>query len=78
MEPVDFDQVNRQFGKHQTEYEILPAHCSEDGKVTTCWRLSSEDISKINESGLIYVQMLTFNQKPQPIIISTDPIKLEE
>lgn len=72
MEPVFFNGVNTIYGAKQSEYRPLPALKSKDGTVITCWRLSQEEIKKIQETGVVFCLMLTFNQPLQPVLLSSE------
>lgn len=72
MEPVNFDGANVVYGAEQPEYQPLPALLKENGEVWTCWKLSSDDLKRIQETGVIWLSMLTFNQPLQPVLLSVD------
>jgi len=72
MEPIKFDGANAIFGANQPEYIPLPAKKRPNGEVITCWRLSPEEIKRVQETGVVWVCMLTFNQPLQPIMVATD------
>lgn len=67
MEPINFDGANCVYGKDQPEYMPLPAHKDENGVVLTCWKLSPEDMQRIQETGVIWLEMLTFNKPLMPV-----------
>ena len=71
MEPINFEGANCVFGKDQPEYLPLPAHKDENGVVLTCWKLTPEDIQQIQETGVIWLEMLTFNEPLQPVRLDT-------
>lgn len=73
MKPITFDQANVKIAENQEEYMTLPAHHSEDteGIVTCCWELTPEEIEQVKETGKIYLQMWTFNNPLQPIMLHT-------
>ena len=66
MEPLDFKQKNITYAKNQKEYLPLPAHKTDDGIVTTCWRLSFFERLKTLFSGKIFISTMTFNEPLQP------------
>ncbi len=72
MDAVKFEEVNVVFAEHQEEYNSLPAHSSEEGVVTTCWKLSKQELEKINQTGVLWIQLMTFNNPLQPIFVSVD------
>ena len=72
MEPVNFKGANVVYGANQPEYIPLPALLKENGEIWTCWKLSLEDLKRIQETGVIWLSMLTFNQPLQPVLLSPD------
>lgn len=76
MKPIEFDGANCVYGKNQPEYQPLPAHRTDDGTVTTCWELSPEELKQVQETGVIWLSMLTFNQPLQPILLQVEKPKL--
>ena len=72
MEPVNFDGANVVYGANQPEYMPLPAFRKENGEIWTCWKLSPEDLKRIQETGVIWLAMLTFNLPLQPVLLSPD------
>lgn len=75
MEPIKFDGVNVVFGAEQPEYKPLPAERvgnAKTGQVNTCWALSPDEIKKVQETGQIYVSLLTFGQPLQPLLVSVE------
>lgn len=73
MKPVDFDGVNTVFGADQPEYQPLPAERvgkPETGQVNTCWELDPEELETVQETGKIFVSLLTFGQPLQPVLVS--------
>lgn len=68
MEPIKFDGANVVYGAEQPEYIPLPAQRNpKTGVVLSCWKLTPQELKKIQETGVIWVEMLTFNQPLQPI-----------
>ena len=75
MKPIEFEGANCVYGKNQPEYQPLPAYKADDGTVTTCWQLEPGDLEQIQGTGVIWLQMLTFNQALQPVLLlSENPI----
>lgn len=75
MEPIKFDGANVVFGANQPEYVPLPAERvgkHETGQINTCWALSPDELKKVQETGQIYVSLLTFGQPLQPVLVSVD------
>lgn len=75
MEPVKFDGVNVVFGENQPEYDQLPAERvgrPESGQIITCWEVSPEEIKRIQETGKIWLSVLTYGQPLHPVLLTTD------
>ncbi len=54
---------------NQPEYLPLPAYISATGVVTTEWTLSEAERAALLAGGRIKLQLLTFNQPLQPIML---------
>lgn len=75
MEPIEIDvplQAGWEhviYGKGQPAYSPLPAHRSLGpyGEMVTRWRLSDEERQAVAEGGDIYLKVLTFQKKLQPL-----------
>nr|BDD47015.1 hypothetical protein 10 [Balneolaceae bacterium] len=67
MKAVEFDEVNVRIAEHQDEYETLPAHVGRNGVVITCFELDEEEKKQVQETGKIYLSLMTFGQPLQPI-----------
>lgn len=78
MEPIEFKGVNCVYGENQPEYLPLPAKKRDNGEVITCWKLSPDEIKKVQETGVIWVCMLTFNKPLQPILLATEILDTNE
>lgn len=75
MEPIKFDGVNVVFGAEQPEYHPLPAECvgkPKTGQINTCWALSPDELKRVQETGIIFVSLLTFGLPLQPMLVSVD------
>lgn len=71
-----FDLPVTTFAKDQPEYNPLPSWRSEDGTVVTRWHLSWKDRLLVLFGGSIWLTVLTFNQKLQPVkLTSACPIQ---
>lgn len=74
MEPVIFDSANVVYGANQPEYIPLPAEkrpgCS--GEIVTCWELNQNEMKIIQETGKIWLSVLTFGQPLQPVLLTID------
>ena len=78
MKPINFKGANVVFGANQPEYISMPAYRKEKGEIWTCWKLSPEDLKQIQETGVIWLSMLTFNQPLMPVLLSTEMLDILE
>ena len=74
MEPIKFDGANVVYGANQPEYKPLPAERrpGRSGEIVTCWELSPEEIKRVQETGKIWLSVLTFGQPLQPVLLTAD------
>lgn len=75
MEVIGFPEQAVVFAKDQPEYLPLPAYRFKDdphGRIACCWRLSWRERFKILLSGVLWQQVLTFNQPLQPQKLTID------
>ena len=74
MQPLNFDGANIVYGAKQPEYIPLPAEYrgGKSGEILTCWELSPEELQRIQETGKIWVGVLTFGQPLQPLYVSVE------
>ena len=74
MEPIKFDGVNVVFGAEQPEYTQLPAERrpGNSGEIVTCWELNQNEKKIIQETGKIWLSVLTFGLPLQPVFISVE------
>lgn len=72
MEPIKFDGANVVYGANQPEYKPLPAERrpGHSGEIVTCWELSPDELKQIQETGKIWVSLLTFGKPLQPVLVS--------
>lgn len=64
---------NITYGKGQPQYAPLPAYKdknSEEGKITTCWELSDEEVLQLTHTKKVYLQVMTFNNPLQPVLLT--------
>lgn len=73
MVPVAFPQSNIVIGRGQEEYDEIPALLDSDSVITSCWRLSEEEIARVMKTGVIWVSQITFGRKFQPQVLLVDP-----
>lgn len=79
MTPKTFKQHNIVYAKDQPEYVPLPAHVSDEGIATFCWRLSWRERMRILFTGEIWHQVMTFRQPLQPHKLTCEtPFKQSE
>ena len=74
MEPIKFDGANVVYGAEQPEYVPLPAERRQgpSGEIVTCWELNPTEKMIIQETGKIWLSVLTFGQPLQPVLVSVD------
>lgn len=74
MEPVNFEAANVVFGANQPEYRPLPAEYrgGKSGEILTCWELSPDELKRVQETGKIWLGVLTFGQPLQPVFVAVD------
>lgn len=73
MQPIEFKEVNVRIAEHQEEYQTLPAfHNEKEGSMTFCFKLSEDEMSRINATDEIWFKVLTFGNPLQPIALSTN------
>ncbi len=77
MIPIAFDDQNVTYAENQKEYQPLPAHKSGSGIVTSCWKLTPEELETIQRTGVVWLQNWTFNAPLQPLRLSTEQPVLE-
>lgn len=74
MHPLNFDGANVVYAANQPEYEPLPAeYCGgKYGQINTLWELSPEELKQVQETGKIWLSVLTFGQPLQPVLLTTE------
>lgn len=74
MKPIKFNGANVVYGANQPEYIPLPAERrpGQSGEIVTCWELSPEEIKRVQETGKIWLSLLTFGQPLQPVLLTAD------
>ncbi len=65
--PIKFEEQNVVFAENQPEYNPLPAHRREDGRVTSCWSMNLWQRLKFLFTGRIYLSLWTGNKPLQPM-----------
>lgn len=76
MELIEFPEQTVVYAKDQPEYLPLPAHrfhdASDVGRIAFCWRLALRERFRVLWYGVLWHQVLTFNQPLQPQMLSTE------
>ena len=75
MEPMNFKDAKCVYGANQLEYQPLPAQQvgkAATGQIITCWQLSSDELEKVKETGLIWLSVLTFGGPLQPVLLTAE------
>ena len=79
MKPIEFDGANAVYGKDQPEYSPLPAERRVPkqtdrffGEVLTCWELTPDELKTVQETGHIWLSILTFGKPLQPVLLSAE------
>lgn len=74
MQPLNFDGANVVFGAKQPEYIPLPAEYrgGKSGEILTCWELTPDELKRVQETGKLWLGVLTFGQPLQPVYLSVD------
>jgi len=72
MKPIDFPEKTCVYAENQPEYIPLPVHKTEDGIVTSCWKLSLKERIRVLFSGKIWCGIMTFNKPLQPQKLSIE------
>ena len=76
MDVIKFEECNTTYAKDQPEYNPLVAHKTDDGVVTSCWKLNLKERLGVLFSGKIFLQILTFNKPLQPLkMVVNNPLK---
>ena len=66
MEPIEFKEQNVVYAKDQPEYLPLPAYKTEDGEITSCWKLTFREKLSVLFHGKIWINLMTFNRGLSP------------
>jgi hypothetical protein len=72
MRPIPFKHQNIVFAKDQPQYLPLPALRLDtpEGHVITCWRMSFPERVKVMFTGVVWMNMLSFNKPLTPSLLS--------
>lgn len=74
MHLIEFPEQTVVIAKDQPEYRPLPAHRFGDaqGRIACCWRLGFWERVRVLFTGVIWHEILTFNQPLQPQLLSVE------
>lgn len=76
MKPIEFPEQNVAFAKDQPQYLGLPAHRFDNdgisGRIACCWKLTWRERLTVLWRGVIWHEILTFNNPLQPQKLSVD------
>ncbi len=80
MTPIKFKGYNVIYAENQSDdYLPLPACRFKEGEVITCWKLSFVERLNILFKGKLWLSVLTFNRRLQPLLLTIKkPFKQEE
>ncbi len=69
MKPIYFKQHNKVYAKDQPAYIPLPVYEDDiqGGRVFHCWQLTFRERLKVLFFGKLWIKILNFTQKLQPI-----------
>lgn len=70
MELVDFNGRNFVFGANVKDAATVPAHITDDGIVTFCWKLSFIERIKMLFCGRLFLTSVTYKRPLQPLLPS--------
>lgn len=80
MIPVEFPEQTVIYAKDQPQYMPLPAHRRNgdpEGCITCCWKLTWKERLAMLWRGVLWQQVLTFNQPLQPQLLATQKPDIE-
>jgi hypothetical protein len=75
MMPVEFPESNKVLGKpmNMSDEECMSLPVYSDGKVcVSCWQLNKEDLDLIQQTGRIYLTILSGPSQP-PVSLQVEP-----
>ncbi len=76
MKIVKFKDCDVVYDENQPEYLLLPVHKTDEGRVTSCWKLSFLERLCVALTGRLFLQVLTPNEPSQPLKMSIkNPLK---
>lgn len=80
MTPIEFPEQNITIKGDGARSFDLPAHYNKKHKIiTSCHKLTLDEVGELVENGVIYLQILTFGDPMQPVRLSIqNPLKQED
>jgi hypothetical protein len=75
MRTIEFPEQTVVIAKDQPEYMPLPAHRfagDKQGRIACCWQLSWRERLTVLLRGVVWHEILTFNQYLQPQLLTVD------
>ena len=73
MLPIKFPEANTYATSEADNVQPLPCHVSGDHQqVISCWKLSKEELELIQETGVVYLSVLTYGTPLQPFFMTAD------
>ena len=75
MTPVIFDGADIAFTDSKNAFPPLPAQMrgrEEFGEILTCWQLSKEEMERIQETGCVWLSMLSYGRGLPPMALSVE------
>ncbi len=72
--------VNAKIAESQDEYQTLHAHYVQGPHGVICFavELDDKEIEQLKQDKRLYINVLTFNNPMQPLLITADPRVVEE
>lgn len=80
MRLIEFQEQTCVIAKDQPQYNPLPARrfAGKDGRIACCWRLSLWERLTVLFTGVVWHQVLTFNEPLQPQLLTVDKPEMRE
>ncbi len=74
MKPIPFPEQTVTYAKNQPQYNPLPAYREQtaEGRVVFCWQLTWKERLRVLLGGVVWQEVLTFNQPLQPQLLGVD------
>lgn len=80
MKLIEFPEQTVVIAQNQKPYRPLPAHQFHDaeGRIACCWKLSWRERFAVLLHGVVWHQILTFNQPLQPQLLTVEKPQMTE